>query len=122
MRCHPLQMDPGKLRLVSDLFQMSMERSKVLPVNPWKAKRLESWLGKMGARFEPETHNYRSLNRVDTQNYLNFRVACPPPKAALGRKAYYFGRGIRRRCELRWVRIEIPWDLADKVLALGYLP
>ena len=121
MRCHPLQMDPGKLRLVSDLFQMSMERSKVLPVNPWKAKRLERWLGKMGARFEPETHNYRSLNRVDTQNYLNFRVACPPPKAAPGR---VFARRpkIRGRCELRWVRIEIPWDLADKVLTLGYLP
>lgn len=119
MRFHPIQMDPGKLRFLSDLFRSSMERHKVLPVNPWKAKRLERWLQKMGARFEPETFNYRSLNRVDTQNYVNFKVNCRGPKVVAGR---VFAPKIMGRNEFRWVRIEIPWGLADKILTLRHLP
>lgn len=112
-------MDPEKLRQIAELFRKSMEKSRVLPVNPWKAKRLERWLSRMGAKFEPETHNYRSLIRVDTKNYVNFKVDCPPPKASPKK---VFARKIKGRRELRWVRIEIPWELADKILILGYLP
>lgn len=120
MRFHPVQADPEKLSLLSEVFRAGMERRKVLPVNPWKAKKLERWLAKMGSKFEPETFNYRSLYRVDTQNYVNFRVECPRPKAIPG----IFRRRpkIRGRDEVRWVRIEIPWELADKVLVLGHLP
>ena len=108
--------------MLSESFRASMERSKVLPVNPWKAKRLERWLAKMGAKFEPETHNYRSLYRVDTQNYVNFKVECPSPRpSGKGRRPRLHPR-IRGRNELRLVRIEIPWELADKILTLGYFP
>ena len=111
MRFHPAQGDQNNLQKIAQIFRTSMERHEVLPVNPWKAKRLERWLARMGARFQPETHNYRSLTRVDTQNYVNFKVPCP---------LYY--KRIKGRREARWVRIEIPWELADKVLALGHLP
>lgn len=119
MKYHPIQGDQEKLKKISELFKQSMDNKKVRPVNPWKAKRLETWLGKMGARFQPETFSYRPY-RLDTQNYVNFKVECHGPRGS-GR-IFARRRKIRGRDEARWVRIEIPWELADKILVLGYLP
>ena len=122
MKQHPAQSDTQKIQTISDLFKESMDKKGIRPVNPWKAKRLKDWLDKMGARFQPETHNYRSLYRVDTQNYVNFKVHCESPRpSGRGRRPRLIPK-IKGRNELRWVRIEIPWDLADKILVLGHLP
>jgi len=122
IKCHPVQTDQKTLEKLAAIFRESMEKHGVLPKNPWKAKRLETWLGKMGARFHPGSHNIR-LYRVDAANFVNFKVDCP----AVARKKDKFGRlklppRIRGRRESRWVCVEIPWELADKVLTLGYLP
>lgn len=121
MRFHPVQTDTKSLERLSSIFRESMERHKVLPVNPWKAKRLERWLAGMGARFRPESHNYRLLYRVETSDYVNFKVQCPSPKpSGRGRRPRLIPK-INGRNEVRWVRIEIPWELADRILALGYM-
>lgn len=102
---------------LSKVFHDAMERHGVLPKDPWRAKRLAEWLASMGARFHPGSFSRRDWGSpIDTHNFVNFRVRCPQ----IVRK----GRicRIRGSRETRFVRIEIPWDLADKVLVLGDLP
>lgn len=117
MRYHPFQADQEKLKVLSKAFEASMMKQGVLPKNPWRAKRLAAWLLKMGARFHPGSSHYRTY-QLDSANYVNFGVNCPKFE---GYKPYKQPRikGYRGRC---YVRIEIPWELADKIVILGYLP
>ena len=118
IKFHPAQHNSEALEKIAEIFRESMEKHGVLPKNPWKAKRLEAWLGKMEARFHPGSHHIRAY-RVDGANFVNFKVDCPA-MARVGRLK--LPPRIRGRRETRWVCVEIPWDLADKVLTLGYLP
>ena len=102
---------------LSRIFHDAMERRAVLPKDPWRAKRLAAWLEEMGARFHPGSFNRRIWGSpLEPSNFVNFRVMCPQivRKGRISR--------IRGTRETRFVHIEIPWELADKILALGYLP
>lgn len=117
MKFHPIQTNRESLDKLSAIFRASMEKRGILPKNPWKAKRLAAWLAKMGAKFHPGSHHYR-FGKVDSANYVNFKVDCPRFE---GYKPYKQPRinGYRGGC---YVHIEIPWELADKALMLGFVP
>lgn len=118
IKFHPVQTEPKTLEKLAEIFRESMERHGVLPKNPWKAKRLEAWLSKMGARFWPGSHHIR-WSEVDCSKYVNFKVYCPMLEPRNGGRLAPKINGYR---EERYVHIEIPWELADKVLVLGHLP
>jgi len=111
MRFHPAQTSPEAMRKIVAAFQAAMEKRKILPKNPWKAKRAEAWLDKMGARMQPGDMGTSPWRRLENDKFFNFRIECPPSK-----------KRIRGRRGHRYMRVEIPHDLADKILALGYLP
>lgn len=118
MRFHPIQSDRKSLEKIADAFKTSMEKRGILPKNPWRAKRLQRWLAGMGARMEPGSMHLRNYDRPDTANFVNFTVDCPQIES----KKKRLPPRIKGRREWRFVRIEIPWELADKILVLGYLP
>lgn len=118
MKFHPIQGDGEALKKLAAAFKHAMEKRGLLPKNPWRAKRLEAWLEGMGAKMDPGSMNVRNYERPDTNNFVNFLVHCPQPTVKKGR----LPPRIKGRRESRFVRIQIPWELADKVLVLGYLP
>ena len=112
MKYHPAQANTELKNRIFDAFRFRMEQKGVLPKNPWKAKRTEAWLAKMGARMKPGSHRFDPYKGVvDCANFLNFIVHCPPSK---NKKRHEKGG--------QFMRIEIPWDLADKILVLGHFP
>lgn len=111
MKYHPAQANPELRNKISDAFRFRMEQKGVLPKNPWKCKRTEEWLAKMGARMKPGSRRFDPYKGVvDCANFLNFIVYCPTSKYK-----------IRSERGGQFMRIEIPWDLADKILVLGSL-
>ena len=118
MKCHPLQVHNESIDRLSEIFRVAMEKNGVLPKDPWRATRLEAWLAGMGAKFRPGDAHYRSLKPLDTQNFVNFRVTCPKFSVKKGR---WLPR-LRGDRATRFVHIEIPWALADKILMMGFLP
>jgi len=117
MKWHPLQAHEESMNKLSKIFHDAMERHGILPKDPWRAKRLGAWLKEMGSRFHPGSFSRRDWScPIDTHNFVNFRVRCPQivRKGRISR--------IRGSRETRFVHIEIPWELADKILVLGYLP
>jgi hypothetical protein len=118
MRFHPVQHDVRALEKIALAFSDRMLLKGILPKNPWKAKRVHEWLARMGARMRPGDRHYDCFRgQVDCSNYVNFKVECIRPK-------WRVPGGLRRykEGEPAFMRIEIPWELADKILALGYLP
>lgn len=119
MRFHPIQGDDKALEKLRRAFKAAMEKRGILPKNPWRAKRLEAWLARMGAKMDPGSMHIRNYERPDTKNFVNFIVYCPQPNPKKGKQLPPRIKGHR---ESRFMRIQIPWELADKVLVLGYLP
>ena len=114
MKFHPLQTNAEALEKIAEVFQAKMREKGILPKNPWKAKRVDAWLASMGARMKPGNRHYDSWRgQVDCSNFVNFKVHCDTPKR---------GSWSLLRAEAAFMRIEISHDLADKILALGYLP
>jgi len=112
MRFHPVQHDVRALGKIAEIFQVKMREKGILPKNPWRAKRADAWLARMGARMKPGCRRFDPhMGCVDCSNFVNFKVNCPPTKARV--------RGIRGG---HFMRVEIPWELADRILTLGYLP
>lgn len=112
MRFHPVQTNVDALEKIAKIFRDKMDTLGILPKDPWRAKKAEAWLVKMGARMKPGNRHYDVFRGiVDCSNFVNFKVSCPPAKTRI--------RGERGT---HFMRIEIPHDLADKVLTLGYLP
>jgi hypothetical protein len=108
---HPAQTNMEALERLSQSFRLSMKKKNILPVNPWKAKKTEAWLAKMGARMQPGCRRFDPYYGKQDKNFVNFKVFCPTPKIRIrGEKGGFF------------MRVEIPWDLADKILTLGFLP
>ncbi|NBT36390.1 MAG: hypothetical protein EBT03_12795, partial [Betaproteobacteria bacterium] len=99
------------LEKIAEIFETKMRERGILPKNPWKAKRTDAWLARMGARMKPGSMHESPWGRPDCANYVNFKVECP-----------HSDMRIRGRRGWRYMRVEIPWELADKILALGYLP
>lgn len=120
MKFHPIQTNKESLDKLSEIFQASMEKRGILPKNPWKAKRLADWLAKMGGRFHPGSHYVRTY-KVDAANFVNFMVDCPQPRSS-ARRGGWGPPCINGRREPRFVHVEIPWDVADKALMLGFVP
>jgi hypothetical protein len=127
MRYHPLQGDQASRDRISAIFTENMKKRGILPKNPWKAKRLETWLAKMGARFHPASNSWRPFG-LEYAEFYSFEVECPPVNDRIvhtgnGRfRGPYAPNRIKGRRESRWVVIEIPWELADKILVFGCLP
>ena len=105
MKHHPVQHNAELRNKISDAFRVRMETCGVLPKNPWKCKKTEEWLAKLGARMKPNSKYFRPSQPVETANFLNFIVDCKWSK-----------NKIRGEIGTLSMRIEIPWDLADKVL------
>ena len=119
MKCHPLQVHKESIDRLSEIFRVAMEKNGVLPKDPWRAKRLAAWLEGMGGRFHPGSFSRRDWGcPIDTQNFVNFRVTCPKFSVKKGR---WLPR-LRGDRATRFVHIEIPWALADKILMMGFLP
>ena len=98
--------------VLGEIFAAKMLERRVMPKNPWAATKAEKWLAKMGARMKPGSRHFDPFGgRSDCANFVNFKVHCPKPKVRI--------RGERGGL---FMRVEIPWDLADKILMLGYLP
>jgi len=112
MRYHPVQANQEALKKMSEAFQARMLENKVLPVNPFKAKKAERWLARMGARMKPGSFRFDPYKGVcETGKYVNFLVYCKASKVR-----------IKNMRTIWFMRVEIPHDLADKILTLGYLP
>ena len=112
MKFHPVQTNVKTIEKISSAFKKSMEDKGLLPKNPWRAKRVHEWLAKMGAKMSPASRRFDPhWGCVDCSRYVNFIVNCPPSKNRV--------RGMRGG---HFMRLEIPWELADKILVLGYLP
>ena len=111
MRFHHAQHNQDALSKLSEALKDSMERRGILPKNPWKAKITTAWLSTIGARMKPGSRRFDPyLGCVDCSKFVNFKVECPPSK-------------VRFKCGANpFMRIEIPWELADRILVLGYLP
>jgi len=111
MRYHPAQANQESLKKISEAFRDRMSVKGVLPKNPWKCKRTEEWLARMGARMKPGSRRFDPWRGgVNCQDFLNFIVDCPPSRNRIeGQRGGHF------------MRIEIPWELADKILVLGRL-
>jgi hypothetical protein len=124
MRYHPLQSDQASRDKLSAVFTEHMEKRGVLPKNPWKAKRLGTWLAKMGARFHPASTSFRPFDwDLDFTKFYRFEVECPSWSSGIrNARGPLKVRRIKGRRESRWVVIEIPWELADKILVFGCLP
>jgi hypothetical protein len=117
MRFHPVQHNVAALEKIAEIFEVKMRERGILPKNPWKAKRVHEWLARMGARMKPGSRRFDPhMGCADCSNFVNFKVHCDPPKPRNPRARRLL------RGEVAFMRVEIPWDLADKVLALGYLP
>jgi hypothetical protein len=117
MRFHPVQHNVVALEKIAEIFVVKMREKGILPKNPRKAKRVHEWLSKMGARMKPGSRHYDVFRgQVDCSNFVNFKVHCDPPKPRNPRSRRLV------RGEVAFMRVEIPWDLADKILTLGYLP
>lgn len=121
MRYHPLQGNKDARERLASIFKEKIESRGILPKNPWKAKRLGDWLAKMGARFHPASNSFRPFG-LEHAKFYSFEVHCPTSAVDKNKRGPLKFRRIRGRRESRWVVIEIPWELADKVLVLGYLP
>jgi len=113
MKYHPAQHNTELRNKISDAFRVRMEDKGVLPKNPWKCKKTEEWLARLGARMNPFSKYYRSSRPVETANFLNFIVECKPIKNKIRTQG---GIVVGPR-ECVSMRIEIPWDLADKILS-----
>lgn len=112
MKYHPFQSDRKVLEQISKIFRETMTRKGILPKNPWKATRVHKWLAGMGCRMRPGCSHRRMMERPDTENYVNFEVACERSKTRI----------MGYRNDYRFMRVEIPHDLADKIMVLGCLP
>lgn len=123
MRYHPLQSDQASREKIAAIFKEKMESRGILPKNPWKAKRLGDWLAKMGARFHPASNSFRPFG-LEYAKFYSFEVQCQSDKMVGHGTCRVTNKSprIRGRRESRWVVIEIPWELADKILVLGCLP
>ena len=117
MRFHPVQTNTEALGKIAEVFEVKMREKGILPKNPKRAKRVDAWLARMGARMRPGNRHYDCFRgQVDCSNFVNFKVYCDPPKPRNPR-ARRLVRG-----EVAFMRVEIPWELADRILTLGYLP
>ena len=115
VKFHYAQHDLIVLGKLATIFRESMLRRRILPTNPWKAKKVDAWLAKMGARMRPGGRHYDTFRgQVDCANFVNFKVECIQPKCRISGGMYKLG-------EPYFMRIEIPWELADKVLTLGFI-
>jgi len=74
MKYHPAQSNPEAIRKIVTAFEGAMEKRKLLPKNPWKAKRTEAWLAKMGARMQPGDMGMSPWRRLETDKFFNFRI------------------------------------------------
>ena len=112
MKYHPAQHNTELRNKISDAFRVRMEDKGVLPKNPWKCKKTEEWLARLGARMNPFSKYYRSSRPVETAKFLNFIVECEP---SINKIRTQGGIVVGPR-ECVSMRIEIPWDLADQFL------
>lgn len=116
MKFHPLQTHQESIDMLSEIFHARMKMKEILP-NPFellsasskKMERLEEWLASMGGKCHDTPYI------VLKAGCGMFKVRCSPP-------ATRDATGLRRRWGKSYVYIEIPWDVADKVLTLGYIP
>jgi hypothetical protein len=119
MRFHPVQHDVRALGKIAKIFRSKMNELDILPKDPWRAKKVEAWLARMGARMKPGSRHYDCFRgREDCSNFVNFKVTCHPRKYRVPSGSPHHRY---RLDEPAFMRVEIPWELADKVLALGYL-
>lgn len=112
MKYHPFQSDREVLNKISGLFYEAMVKKGIMPKNPWKATRVHRWLAGMDCRMKPGSTHFRPLERPDYENFVSFEVPCHRSATRI--------KG--RRDEYRFMRVEIPYDLADKIMILGILP
>lgn len=118
MSFHPLQDHKESIDKLSDIFRERMEKKGILPKNPFvrskKIKELEAWLANMGGRLHlrlVRASYGRLVYDTDSSKYFCFRVRCQE----------FGGRKGHRRKPIFFL-VEIPWDVADKVLMLGFVP
>jgi hypothetical protein len=112
---HPVQTSKESLNALSRLFRLKMRDCGVLPKNPFRAKKTRAWIEKIGCRMDV-IHNpswdcpliYR-WGLTDWERFVSFEVECKSTKKISGSRSNF-------------IRIDVPHDLADKVLLLGYLP
>lgn len=112
MKCHPFQTNEEVIEKLRGIFWRKMRDKKILPKNPWKASRTHKWLAKMGCRMKPGSGHYRPFERPDHSNFINFEVPCEQSNTRI--KGY--------KNDYRFMRVEIPHELAEKIMLLGFLP
>jgi hypothetical protein len=113
MKYHPFQTNKEVLDKLSKVFREAMTKKGILPKNPWKAVRVRRWLEKMGGRMKPGSfHRQPVLERPDTLNFVNFEVPCERSNTRI----------MGYRNDHRFMRVEIPHELAEKIMLLGFLP
>lgn len=97
------------------MFRESMERHGVLPKNPNTNKKFKMWLENMGCQLGHVVESRRGSYTLDTENHVGIWITCDP----IGRKNK---RGFAHPIKKYKFRVEIPYELVDKMLALGFIP
>lgn len=101
---------------ISEIFRSSMESKEILPKNPFvssnKMKGLAEWVASMGGKCHK---SLLALGDARTR-----RLERLPGCTLIKVRCQQFRKG--RKWVQMYVYIEIPWELAEKALILGFVP
>jgi hypothetical protein len=110
MKLHPAECNYSLNQKLSSMLKESMEKNKVLPKDPRRNKKFKDWVEKNG--FKLGLILKRTFHVFRIEGHVGVWIECIPPKTPQW----------QRRKPTYKVHIDIPYDLADRMLALGFGP
>lgn len=113
---HPAQKNYELNRKLATIMRESMERNKVLPKDPRRNKKFRDWLEKNGCKVGPISK--RSILVFELAGFVGIWIECNPMNCSRKppRKQW------KKKEVIYKVHIDIPNELADNMLALGFGP
>ena len=107
MNLHPAQSNEKLKATLVEAFRKQIAKKGILPRDPWKAKKVSEWIESLGGRMTPCRKEGEGCRVRETDKFVNFWVPCIPIAGGKIQAAMW---------------IEIPWEVADKILVLNYFP
>lgn len=109
-RLHPAECNYSLNQKLTSMLRESMERNKVLPKDPKRNKKFRDWVEKNGCKVGPILHQVRHVFRLE--GHVGVWIDCVPAKKPLW----------QRKKPAFKVHIDIPYEIADRMLTLGFGP
>lgn len=101
------------------MFHDSLEKNGVLPKDPKRNKKFRSWVENMGCHVGHVST--RENYSFTTEGHVGFWISCPPISKALPGRIFRTSKAYKVTKAYK-VRIEVPYELADRILTLGFMP